>query len=44
MFVLLEAGRFLYGDLLVDLISSLVYPDGNLLRLKVGFFQNYIIH
>ena len=37
MFVLLEAGRFLYSDILVDLITSwLSGPDGNLLRLKVG--------
>jgi hypothetical protein len=34
MFVLLEAGR-LYGDILVDLLVSLVYPDGSDLRLKV---------
>ncbi|KAI6191828.1 Arylacetamide deacetylase [Aphelenchoides bicaudatus] len=39
MFVLLEAGRFLYGDILVDLIASVVYPDGNL-RLKAGLERN----
>jgi hypothetical protein len=36
MFVILEAGRFLYGDILLDLISSLFYPGGNVLRLEVG--------
>lgn len=40
MFVLLEAGRFIYGEILVDLIASVVYPDGNL-RLKVGNLEIY---
>ncbi|KAI6205241.1 Arylacetamide deacetylase [Aphelenchoides besseyi] len=38
MFVFLEAGRFLYGDILVDLITSLVYPEADL-RLKVGLVR-----
>ncbi|CAD5234462.1 unnamed protein product [Bursaphelenchus xylophilus] len=35
MFAVLEAGRFLYGDVLVDLITSVVYPEADL-RLKGG--------
>jgi hypothetical protein len=43
MFVILEAGRFIYGDILLDLITSLLYPDGNVLRLKVCPFAFFTI-
>lgn len=38
MFAIVEAGRFLYGDILVDMIASVVYPEADL-RLKVSFFR-----
>ncbi|KAI6221431.1 Arylacetamide deacetylase [Aphelenchoides fujianensis] len=38
MFVLLEAGRFVYGDILIDLITSLFFPEADL-RLKVGLYR-----